>query len=459
MRRAVLVVGVLLVALAVGVAWYLAPIGPIATGYAAQVGCGVHLIAERPIDEVVPELPDNPLVPLLRVAAPGDGTFRADLLGAYDSTAVVTEDGGCRLVAEEDAQDLATTDPMEVDPVADDLEVPDDPAAAAAAAGFDGDTLTAALDGAFTEDDDPETEVGTRAVVVVHDGTLVAERYADGFGPDTPLLGWSMTKSIANAITGTLVAEGAIALDDADLWPGWRDDPDDARRQITLRHLLTMTDGLAFDEVYDPDTDATRMLFRPGDTAAYAADKPLEEAPGSRWEYSSGTTNLLCDVLARAEGGDPSTMAARRVFAPLGMTSAVVGTDASGDPVCSSYGYATARDWARFGQLYLQDGTWAGQRVLPEGWVELTTSPVELETDQPYGASWWLNTDAEGTTRMPSVPTDVFWASGNEGQQVVVVPSHDLVVVRLGLTRGYDGIDWGLEPLLAGIIEATPEDG
>ena len=460
MRRAVLVVGVLLVALAVGVAWYLAPIGPIATGYAAQIGCGVHLVADRPLDEVVPELPDNPLVPLLRVGTPDEGTFRADLLGAYDSTAVVTEDGGCRLVATEDAAALATADPMEVEPVADDLEVPDDPAAAAAAAGFDGTALTAALDGAFAEDDDPETEVGTRAVVAVYDGQVVAERYADGFGPDTPLIGWSMTKSIANAITGTLVRDGAIALDDADLWPGWRDDPGDPRRQITLRQLLTMTDGLAFDEDdYAIEEDATQMLFRPRDTAAFAASMPLEAAPGERWAYSSGTTNLLCEVLADADGGDAATLPARRVYAPLGMTSAVLGTDASGDPVCSSFAYATARDWARFGLLYLQDGRWAGERLLPEGWVDFTTTPVALETDNPYGAHWWLNSDGAGTVRMPSVPEDAFWASGVEGQQVVVLPSHDLVVVRLGLSRGYDGIDWGLEPLLAGIIEATPEGG
>lgn len=459
MRRAVLVVGVLLVALAVGVAWYLAPIGPIATGYAAQIGCGVHLVAERPLDEVIPELPDNPLVPLLRIEAPGDGTFHADLLGAYGSVAVVTEDGGCRLVAEADAAELATTDPLAPEAGADDLTVPVDPATAAVAAGFDTATLAAAVDGAFTEDDDPDTEVGTRAVVVVHDGTVVAERYADGFGPDTRLLGWSMTKSIANAIAGTLVRDGAITLGDDDLWPDWRGDPDDARRRITVEHLLTMTDGLAFDEVYDPDTDVTRMLFRPGDTAAYAAARPLEADPGERWAYSSGTTNLLCDVLARADGGDPASLATRRVFAPLGMTSAVLGTDASGDPVCSSYGYASARDWARLGLLYLQDGSWDGQQLLPEGWVASSTSPVRLPTDEPYGASWWLNTDADGTTRMPSVPADAFWASGTEGQQAVVLPSHDLVVVRLGLTRGHDGIDWGLEPLLAGIIEATPEDG
>ena len=447
MRRLVLVVGVLLVALAVGVGWYLAPIGPIATGYAAQIGCGVHLVADRPVDEVVPELPDNPLVPLLRVDAPPDGSFRADLLGLYDSVAVQTADGGCRLVEPQDVDALATTEPDRVEAEADDLAVPADPDAAASEAGFDTAALTAAVEAAFAEDDDPETEIGTRAVLVVHDGTVVAERYAPGFDADTPLLGWSMTKSVANAIAGTLVRDGRLALEDDDLWPGWQDDPDDLRRQITVEQLLTMTDALAFEEVYDPGTDATRMLFRPGDTAAYAAGQELVDVPGGVWSYSSGTTNLLCDVLARADGGDPSTLAARRVFAPLGMTSAVVGTDTSGDPVCSSYGYATARDWARFGQLYLQDGEWDGTRLLPEGWVEFSTSPVLLPTEHPYGAQWWLNADTTGSVRMPSVPEDAFWASGNEGQQVVVLPSDDLVVVRLGLTRGYDGVSWGLEDL------------
>ena len=457
MRRALLVVGVLLVAAAIGVGWYLAPIGPIATGYAAQIGCGVHLIADRPVDDVVPELPDNPLVPLLRVDAPGDGTVRADLLGLYDSVAVQTNDGGCRLVDPADAAALATTTPRTVTGTSDDLTVPADPTAAASAAGFDTAGLAAVVDATFVEDDDPATEVGTRAVVVVHDGTVVAERYADGFDETTPLLGWSMGKSVASAIAGTLVRDGLVDPGDRALWPGWTD-PGDPRRDITLDDLLTMTDGLAFEEVYDPDTDATRMLFRPGDTAAAAAEQQLVATPGEVWSYSSGTTNLLCDVLARADGDDPATLAARRVFAPLSMTSATMGTDASGDPVCSSYGYATARDWARFGQLYLQDGTWGGDRLLPAGWVASTTTPVDVPTAPGYGAQWWLNADADGATRMASVPADAYWASGNEGQHVVVLPSHDLVVVRLGLTRGYDGISWGLEPLLRGVLDAAPTD-
>jgi CubicO group peptidase (beta-lactamase class C family) len=453
------ITGLVLALLVGGGAWYLGPIGPIATGYAAQIGCGAHLVSGRPLDAAVSDLPDNPLVPFLRVTAQ-DASVRATLLGAYESVAVVTDDGGCRLVDPADAPALATVTPAALQASGvDDLEVPAAPTDAAEEHGFDTAALQAAVAGPFAEDDAPETVVGTRAVVVVHEGTVVAERYADGFDADTPLLGWSMTKSIGNAIVGTLVRDGALSIEDDDLWPGWSDsDPDDPRRAITLEQALTMTDGLAFEEVYDPGTDATRMLFTPGDTAGYAADQPLVADPGTRWAYSSGTTNLVCDVAARADGGDAATLAARRVFGPLSMTSATLGTDASGDPVCSSYGYATARDWARFGQLYLQDGVWGGERLLPEGWVAFSRTPVQLPTEQPYGAQFWLNADADGRVRMPSVPQDAFWASGNEGQQVVVLPSDGLVVVRLGLTRGYDGIDWGLEPLLAGVLGAAPDE-
>ncbi len=148
-------------------------------------------------------------------------------------------------------------------------------------------------------------------------------------------------------------------------------------------------------------------------------------------------------------------MARALVFAPLGMTSAVLEPDATGGLICSSFPYATARDYARFGQLFLDDGVWDGERLLPEGWVEYSTTPVRADgIEHGYGAQWWLNDRGDGTLRMPSVPTDTYWASGNEGQQVVVVPSADLVVVRLGLST-FSGVDWGLEPLLRGVIAAT----
>jgi CubicO group peptidase (beta-lactamase class C family) len=137
------------------------------------------------------------------------------------------------------------------------------------------------------------------------------------------------------------------------------------------------------------------------------------------------------------------------------MASAVIEPDASGGLVCSSFAYATARDWARFGQWYLQGGRWDGDQLLPTDWVAYSTRPVEVDSEQPYGAHWWLNEGADGQLRMPDVPADAFWASGNEGQQTVVIPSADLVVVRLGFTSDFPGIAWGLEPLLAGVIDAT----
>ena len=455
MRRVLTVLGVLLAVLVAGVAWYLRPIAPIATGYAAQIVCGAVHLQDRTVEAGMDDLPANPLVPFLRVEA-GDGDVRATLLGLAGSRAVAEPGNGCRLV--DDA--YAEVEPVvPVEPLADDLDVPDDPTAAAAEAGIDVDRLQAAVAEAFEEDLPDDAVKGTRAVVVVHDGQVVAEEYARGFGPDTPLLGWSMGKSMAHAVVGRLVLDGTLSTDDDDLWSDW--DGDDQRREITLQQLLEMTDGLAFEEVYDPDTDATRMLFTPGDAGAYAADKELVADPGTVWSYSSGTTNIVCDVAADRRDAPPATLLHDLLFAPLSMTTATMGLDGAGDPVCSSFPYASARDWARFGLLYLQDGQWAGQRLLPEGWAAHAATPVQLDTTEdgevtPYGAHWWLNTDAQGRTRLPDAPADAYWASGNEGQQVVVLPSHDTVVVRLGLSRGVGGTDWGLEPLLAGVVEALP---
>ncbi len=420
--------------LASAVVVYLRPIAPIATGYAAKTICSGVFVSGRAPEDVEGDLPDNPLVPLLRTSVDRDeGSVRATLLGAAASTAWFTEGLGCTLADARPSFEPVTA-------IADAVDLPTSIAPG----------VMAAIESAFTEDDPDGRLRRTRAVVVLHDGEVVAERYADGFDAGTPLLGWSMGKSLANAMVGRLVAEGVLSLDDTGLLAAWEDD---ARADIHLDDLLRMTSGLEFEEVYDPDTDATNMLFLPGDTGAFAADKPLVAEPGTSWSYSSGSTNILCDVAQRGAGGDVS-LARDLVFDPIGMTSAVIEPDSSGGLVCSSFPYATARDWARFGQWFLQEGEWEGVQLLPPDWVAYTTTPVQLETEHPYGASWWLNTDHTGRTRMPSVPADAYWASGNEGQQVVVIPSRDLVVVRLGLTADFDGIDWGLETLLVGVLDA-----
>ncbi|MFO8074997.1 MAG: serine hydrolase, partial [Egibacteraceae bacterium] len=438
--------------LAGGLVRYLDPVAPVATGYAAKTVCSATFLSGRSVDDALGDLPDNPLVPFLLTSRDAsEGTVTTTLLGGWGSTAHVSA-YGCTLA--DDPPDLPpftgvggtgdTGTPW-----------PEGGAPAAVPDGVRSDVLDAAVDGAFAEDDPQGRARNTRAVVVAHDGHLVAERYGEGFDADTPLLGWSMAKSVANAIVGRLVHEGLLDVADDDLLPRWSGDD---RAAITVEHLLTMTDGLAFEEVYDPDTDATRMLFLPGSTGGYAADQPLVAEPGTQWAYSSGTTNILCDVAQSASGSGPE-LADELVFDPVGMRSAVLEADADGGLVCSSFLYATARDWARFGQWFLQDGVWHGERLLPEGWVETSTAPVAVSGETPYGWKWWPNEGADGKLRMPSVPADAYWASGNEGQHLVVVPSADLVVVRLGFSGAFDGLEWGLEPLVAGAVEAVTGTG
>jgi CubicO group peptidase (beta-lactamase class C family) len=431
-----------------GTVWYLGPLAPVATGYAAHNACAGQLLAERPAASVAAELPSNPLVPLLDTSVdPDRRTATSSLLGLglWGSTAYHTPGLGCTVA--HDDPGFAPLDPLP--PPDPDARWPDGAMPGPVPSDVDLDALDAALDAAFAEDADADKN--TRAVVVVHDGRIVAERYADGFTPDTPQLGWSMTKSIGSAIVGRLVDEGRLSLDDSGLWPAW--ESGDPRSDITVEHLLHMTDGLAFDEVYEAGAGVTLMLFRPRDTAEYAATQPLEAPPGTRWEYSSGTTALLCDVATRAYGHGPS-LARELVFDPLGMSTAVIEPDVTGTPICSSYGYASPRDWARFGLWYLEDGVWDDVRLLPEGWVEYSTTPVDLDTDNPYGAQWWLNEGSDGALRYPDAPPDMFLASGHDGQKVAVVPSEDLVIVRMGFTPDLDDVGWGFERLVADVVAA-----
>jgi len=286
----------------------------------------------------------------------------------------------------------------------------------------------------------------TYAVVVVHRGRLVAERYAghlshvdapdEPIGPTTPLLSWSMAKSFLHALVGMLVADGRLDPEAPADVPMWRDDD---RRDITLRHLLEMRDGLDFLEDYvDGDrSDVINMLFGEGraDVASFAADRPLAAPPGERFNYSSGTTNVISGIVARLLGpGEPyETFLQENLFDAIGMTSARATFDDAGTFIASSFVYATARDFARFGLLYLRDGEWDGRRLLPPGWVDTarTHQATDAETGNGYGWQWWV--------RQPADPSGTFWAHGYEGQSIVVCPAADLVLVRLGKTPAERG--------------------
>jgi hypothetical protein len=294
-------------------------------------------------------------------------------------------------------------------------------------------------------------------VVVLWKGRIVSERYGQGITPDTPLAGWSLTKSVTNALVGILVGQGRLALHEPVRVPEWAGD---GRGRITVDQLLRMTSGLAFDERSGPVlSDVNRMLLLAPDAASYAAGKPLKHAPGTVWAYASGTTNVLSRLVRGAVGGsleDYWAFPRRELFDPMGMTSAVLEPDASGTFVGSSFAYATARDWGKVGLLYLRDGVWNGQRILPEGWVAYTVTPTPQAPEGRYGAHFWLyhRPLSREDPRSGALPT-AFYASGYEGQYVVVVPSRDLVVVRLGNTP--DEAAWDVEAFVREVVAALGE--
>jgi hypothetical protein len=295
--------------------------------------------------------------------------------------------------------------------------------------------VQAVVDRAFDEPD-PSLPRRTRAVVVMQLGAIIAERYAPGFGPSTPMPGWSMTKSVLNALIGIAVRDSVLDLHSPVRLGAWTA-AGDPRAGLTVRDLLTMSSGLRFGEGQsDVRSDLLRMLFHAPDMAALAASRPLDAPPGTRWQYSSGTSLILSRILREALGDSAYRDFPRsRLFAPLGMTHATMETDPSGTFVASSYMYATAREWARFGQLYLQDGMWNGVRILPEGWVDFTRTPAPAAERLSYGAHFWLATPREFGGAAPRLPPGALQAIGHEGQFVTIIPSHDLVVVRLGRTR------------------------
>ena len=316
--------------------------------------------------------------------------------------------------------------------------------------------LASVLDWAFAEPE-PKHLRRTRAVVVMHQGKIVAERYAPGFDQDMPLPGWSMAKGVVNALVGILVGQGKLDLDAPVPVPEWQMNGD-PRREITLDQLMRMKSGLEFSEkASNPFSDVTRMLFTTPDAAAYAANKPLVAKPGTRWNYASGTTNLVSRIIRHTLGEDDyRQFPYRALFGPLGMRSTQFESDASGTFVGSSFLYAKARDWAKFGLLYCQDGVWLGERILPEGWVYYSTTPVA--TDRQYGAHFWLNIQQKNSTMDLDrpLPADAFHAMGYEGQCVSIVPSQQLVVVRLGLTRKSSA--WRQDRFLNLIIDALAKN-
>tara|TARA_B110000881_G_C18605197_1_gene539101 strand:+ start:1444 stop:2763 length:1320 start_codon:yes stop_codon:yes gene_type:complete len=283
----------------------------------------------------------------------------------------------------------------------------------------------------------------SRAVVVLYKDQIIAENYSEGFNKDSKILGWSMTKSILSTVFGVLEHQQKIKTQDKAPIASWQND---ARKEITIHNLLQMNSGLEWDENYDEISDATKMLFLERDMTKMQAAKPLVGKPNESWYYSSGTTNLLSGILRDQFDTHQEYLDFwyTDLIDKIGMHSMTLEADLTGNYVASSYAWATARDWGKFGLLYLHNGTWNNEQLFTKGWVDYITTPTPT-SNGTYGAQFWLNAEKQ----FKDVPKSMYFADGYQGQRVYILPDQDLVIVRFGLS-------WFEEnAFLKGILEAV----
>ena len=396
------------------------------TAYSAKIVCSNVFLAGRDGEEVLSidvQSPGHPLLGYIDVEVDQEAeSATARLLGVFAPAMAAHRKGyGC------------ATMPEGVEAAANLPDLPDQPAPNPTAQWPLGERVSGENPAiaAILANDEIAGE-GMRAVVVVHRGRIVAERYGEGFSADSPLLGWSKTKTVTAAIVGPLIREGRLSLDQAELMDIWSAD---ARSEVTLADLLAMSSGLEFNEDYGDVTDVTRMLYFEPDMAGFASGKEPVAARGESFNYSSGTSVLVSRIWqdAFADQAEAWRWPREALFGPLGMTSAVLEADAEGTFVGSSYLYATARDWARFGLFLLRDGRWFGREILPEGYVGWMRKAAPA-SDGLYGRGHVWLVGPGGDDDGFDLPPDTFWLRGHDGQTTAVVPSLDLVVVRMGLT-------------------------
>jgi CubicO group peptidase (beta-lactamase class C family) len=428
------------------------------TSFAAKAVCSCVYVTGRTLESVrAEELQVYPFLPGADIQLLPDSSVTVNLLGRT-SKAIYRKGLGCTLLSEQPEEvvrqqkfNIVGPPPVNQDTIAWPAgNKPHDLALA-----FNHERLSQILDSAFIEVD-PQKPINTHAVVVLYQGEIIGEKYAAGFNENSRLMGWSMTKSIMNALIGILVRDGELTVTDGAPIDEWQNDE---RKNIRIEHLLQATSGLEWNEAYfNPFSDFHMMFTFKDDKAKFEASRKLRYPPGEHFQYSSSSTNILSGILRKAVGNDAYTrFPYERLFYKVGMQSAIMEPDASGTFVASSFCFATARDWARFGLLYMNDGYWLGDRILPEGWVEFTTTPSAAAPMGEYGAQWWLNAGEKNNPSnriYPSLPPDAYWADGFEEQYVMVIPSKNLVVVRLGVS--HHGSPF--EKMVADIIQCLPEE-
>lgn len=350
-------------------------------------------------------------------------TVCSDFLGFSKQKAVYREGLGCTLIGEMNPNEVRNQS----------IEIPFQPKQTFWPQGdidrdtilsfVDKDKLNLAIQNALNQGN-------TRSVLVAYDTLIKWEKYAPGFDEKTPLIGWSMSKSITSTMFGIMVKEGVFSVDDYANIEEWKNDE---RSKITYRHLLNMNSGLQWTEDYGDISEATIMLYDSADIASYAINRPYGKKPGSEWKYSSGTSNILSEIIKRQFDNieDYWRFPYEEIFHKIGMYNTTFETDVYGMFVGSSYTYATTRDWARYGLLYLQNGIWLGDTIINPEWVKFTQTESP-GSDGKYGAHFWLNKSGH---EVPDAPKDTYFADGYQGQRIYIIPSKKLIIVRFGVSK------------------------
>ncbi len=432
---------------------------PVGKGFAAKYLCSYLFTSQ--LDEklitqrfIAPKVQPLPLIWKINVNHDEKSVNVADrvfLNKSLEARAIYREGVGCTLAVDKTDEEILAD---KIIPMSS-PEIPADQPWPYGAAGLSNETIPglditrvdAAVTSAFIEPE--EIPRNTTSLLVAYDGKLIAEQYDLGVTSDTPLLGWSMTKSISGTLIGILSDRNLLDLDSPAPITGWAGTE---KADITTRDIVHMSSGLAFNEDYLGFSNVTHMLYRESDQAAYTANLDLAHPPGTHFNYSTGDANLLGKIVQQSVGGSMQNaydFYQTQLFHKVDIRSAFIEFDATGQFVGGAYAFMTPRDWARLGQLYLQEGNWKGEQVISSEWVNYVSKPSPL-TDE-YGGQIWLNSNGAD---WPNVPHDAYYFAGHQGQRVVVIPSKKLVVVRTGVTENYDVI--GLDGIISEIIAALP---
>lgn len=443
--------GVALVVIIVGtVGWlYLSPpeLLRVGTAYAAKMVCSSTFISGRDPADVLAKDVQAPGHPLLKYVSfeKGDGSITTRLFGFVAAQTAIYRPGlGCAIVADGDVDaakavvlaDVPKAEQSDLEwPLGDQVSKPmSDPVQALLA--------------------DPELAgPDMRAIVVVKDGRVIGERYGEGFGDTSPLMGWSMTKTVTAALIGARIGEGKLAYDQDHLFTAWTDD----RARIKISDLMSMQSGLDLEETYGDVNDVTRMLFLEPDQARFVEGKPLEVQPGQKFEYTTGSAVLLSRLWMNTFTDPKEALAYphKALFSRIGMTSAVLEPDEAGTFSGGSLMYATARDWVRFGLLLVDNGQWNDEQVLPAEFMRRVSTATELSGGVYTGGLAWKIASGELKGDTFAIPADTYWAIGHDGQSMAIVPSERLVVLRLGLTPSR--MKYRPETLLEKVVVAARE--